>query len=273
MARARSFIKLNGSMGETTFKQLGNKTFANDKVVVSKERVKYHSDYNFLRKNGKHLINASKSAKAVRDALSNLIDSCKDSKMAGRFTSEMMKVLKRDSSYDAFGRGMEARAENMGLLLGFNFNHKASLRAIFNVAFTTEINRQAGEVKINIASFKPASAVKAPPLARQFKIMAQVADIDFDPAVEFNKKFTRIGMYSSESIELNQTPTEPLAITVKVNTGNVNTIFIALGVDFRDSTNMLYASLDQSKRVNPGCIVAVDEGVTVPAKGIVGGKV
>ena len=263
MAQARSWIQLSGSMGETTFKKRGKKTFANDKVVISKAKVKSHKSYGPLRQNGSELSNASSNARIIRQALQDVVHYCKDPKMYARLTSEVMKVLKRDNSAGAFTRGQVARAENMGHLLGFNFNEKAQLRAKFNVAFTTEVNRETGEVKIKIASFKPARAIKSPPLATQFKIRAQVAQIDFNPAIAEHAKYERMGGYASDFIQLNETPTDPQSITLPIKTGKISTIFIALGVDFWDASNPVYAEIEQSVRVSAGCIVAVDEGEEV----------
>ena len=264
MAQAKSFIKLRGSMGETTFKKRGKKNFANDKVVISDERMKHHYKFERLRLNGKQMGNASKSAMVLRDAFNGIIHQCKDSRMVGRFNAELMKVVKQDSSHGAAERGKVARAENMEILRGFDFNNNARLRATFNVAFNTEVNRETGEAKIHIASFKPASAVKAPRLATQFRIMAQVAQIDFDPAVDFTQKSHPISAYYSGPVLLDNTPTEPVSITFNIKTGNVHTILIALGVDFIDSSNPLYATTGLGLRVNSACIVAVDAGLTVP---------
>ena len=258
-------------MGETTFKQIGGKNFANDKVVISDGRIKHHYKYDSLRRNDSQMGNSSKSARAIRDSLGTLVNHCKDGKLVGRLNAEMMKVLQRDESVGAAMRGMIARAENMGLLQGFDFNSKTSLRSTFNIAFTTDVNRETGEVKITIASFKPASAVKAPKLATSFKIMAEVADINFDPGVEFNSKLNRTKAYFSEPMLLDNTPTQPLTISFAVKTGNANTIFIALGVDFHDSSNPLYHDINASRRVSAGCIIRVDEGVAVPYTGVVVG--
>ena len=267
MAKAKSFIKLRGSLGETTFKKVGNKNIASEKVSISDGRMKNHPKFESLRINGRQMGNASKSAKTIRHAFNMIIHWCKDSKMAGRLNAEEMKVLKLDRARGSLIRGKIARAENMELLLGFDFNDKVRLRATFNVPFNLEVNRETGEVKIHIASFKPASAVKAPPLATRFAIMAQIADIDFDPAVDFNSKYKGVAMYSSEVIQLDNTPTDPVTIAFKVNAGNANTILIALGVNFYDESNPLYANIDLSRRVNSGCIVCVDEGVMVPFVG------
>ena len=267
MARAKSFIKLSGSLGETTFKKVGKKNYAIEKVSISDGRMKSNSSFKSLRKNGRQMGNASKTSKAIRFALNSFVHHCKDSKMAGRLNAEVMKVLKRDTAPGAYVHGKIARAENMELLLGFDFNDKVRLRATFNVPFTIEVNRETGEVKIHIASFIPASAIKSPRLATQFAIMAQVAGIDFDPAVDFKSKYKSVDMKSSAVIALDNTPTAPVSITFKIKTGHVNTIIIALGVDFYDESNPLYDTIDLSRRVNSGCIVGVDEGVTVPFTG------
>jgi hypothetical protein len=68
---------------------------------------------------------------------------------------------------------------------------------------------------------------------------------------------------------LENTPTEPLSFSFNIKTGNVNTIFLVLGVDFLDLENPLYSSIALLQRVNASCIVAVDKGVTVPFTGVV----
>ena len=264
MARAKSFIQLRGSLGDTTFKKVGKNNFAHEKMSIAPGRMKNHRDFITLRENGSQMGNASKSAKTIRDALVNVIHLCKDSKMSNRFNAELRKVVRQDSSRGAVGIGRIARAENMGILQGFDFNDKAKLRTTFNVSYNTAINRDTGEVKLSIASFKPASAIRAPRFAKQFRIMAQVAEIDFDPAVYFNSKYKTINAQFLDFMPLDNRPTEPLSMSFKITTGNVNTIFLVLGVDFSDDENPMYASRALIKEVNAGCIVGVDEGVTVP---------
>ena len=267
MARVRSFLQLRGSIGETTFKQVGKKNYAQDKVVINKDKIRNDKQYTTLRKNGKQMGNASKSARAIRDSLYLVAGYCKDPTMSNRLNAELRNIVKQDSSDTIVKYGKIARSENMHLLQGFDFNDKVRLRSTFNVFYNTDVNRETGEVTVNIASFKPAWAIKSPHLATKYRIMAHVAEIDFNPAVLFMHKFQAIGGYFTDYLTIDTTPTEPLTIKFKIKPGNVNTIFIALGVHFNDLSNPLYENAALSKRVSSGGIVAVDEGVTVPLKG------
>ena len=253
MARVHGYIKLRGSMGETTFKGgPGKKNYANDKVVISDARMKYHDKYRTLRREASHLSNASTCAKLLRDSVTNFIDDASDSKVVNRTYTEMRKVLKKDKTPDADRRQI-VRDENMVHMLGFNFNDKVKLRVAFNVAYRTKINRETGELTITISSFKPVSAIRGPQYATHFKIVSNAMAIDLKGKQE--KYVTHeTPLFKIDS----STPTEPMTIIHQLPAGSTDLLCIAMGLQFSEETGNYYMTTPQKRVVNPLCLVDVN---------------
>lgn len=249
MARARGFIKLSGSMGETTFKRgAGNKNFANDKIVVSEARRKLHPDFTSHRRQASNFGNASACAKVLRLAFSTLQHFARDSKMFTRLNAEMRNVVKKDQSPNLDLR-QYVQAENLGYLLGFNFNEKVRLRVAFNVKYQTAINRETGECTINISPFKPSLSVKAPKYATHFRIAASAVSIDF--ALKESKRAS----FLTDYFKIDSTLTEPITIVLKLEPAVAHPIFIALGLNFMEETKLYFTTKEEMRRVNPLCLV------------------
>ena len=249
MAQVRGYVKLRGSMGETTFKKgRGKVGIAHDKLDLSKDRMKYHSTYESLRNNASEFSNASTTAKLLRRSIANLLNTSKDSKMTNRLVNEMMMVLKKDTVTRTFRQ--EVRAENMTHLLGFNFNENVRLRVAFNVPYRTTINRQTGEVTIKISGFKPSSAIRGPKFATHFKIVTSAIEIDLIKKFEYHNIFSE-----SEMIALNSSSADPLIITHQLTPQSTAMLMIVVGLQFSEETGYYYQTREQQQMVNPLSLV------------------
>ena len=253
MAQVSGPIKLRGSMGGTTFKKgRGKKRLAMNKQAVSGARMKQHDAYSSLRRNASKMGSASSCAGLLRVSLANLLAWSHDSGMVNRLNAEMRKVVKKDTMPNE-DRRQVVRPENLPHLLGFNFNEKVSLRAAFNVAYKTNINRGTGEVTINISSFKPSRAIKGPKYATHFKIVSNAVELDI-----YNQTENHGWQYTSDIFKIDSTITSPFIITHKVTPGATVSILIALGLEFIEETGNYYATREQKRVVNPSCLVAIN---------------
>ena len=73
MAKVRGFLKLQGSMGETTFmkQKNGNNWGSQDKLVISPDRFKSDPKFARVRENATEFATA-RSGELIRDSISSL---------------------------------------------------------------------------------------------------------------------------------------------------------------------------------------------------------
>ena len=161
MARAKSFLQLRGSMSETTFRKVGNKNYAQDKLDISRES---HKGFALNMSDANGFSTAARAGKLLRNSIKSLVNLSKDNKM----TSRLLKVLMKMSEH------------GIGQLPGFNFNEKVQLNDCFNVPYNTLIQRHTGQLTINIKSFIPAINIKAPKFATHMRIVSAGLYIDFN---------------------------------------------------------------------------------------------
>jgi hypothetical protein len=66
------------------------------------------------------------------------------------------------------------------LLFGFEFNIRGKLGTSLFAPFVATIDRVAGEITVDLASFIPANMIAAPSGTTHFKIISGGAEIDFE---------------------------------------------------------------------------------------------
>ena len=259
MARQKGIIKLSGSLGETTFYDSKDGAFAHLKVDITEKRRKTAPEYANTRRNAAEFGNASNAVKLIKNSIGQLVNIAHDYKLNSRLTSLMTKVVDKDVTPNR--EHQVVRGENLGLLLGFNFNIKVRLRVAFNVPFTTNINRTTGEVTIAIASFRPSTAIRAPKQATHVSIMSGASEIYFP-----TKDLRQRNEIYSQPIILDDTFTQEMTIVHFLKPGTTGTIIIALGLDFSEAKGNFYSSAEQKQPVNPLCIVDFDKGDLEPVE-------
>ena len=141
--------------------------------------------------------------------------------------------------------------ENLSLLLGHDFNKKASLRSVFNTRYTATIMRESGELTVNIPSFNPANCIIPPKQATHFQFIITGAEIDFEKQEQKHKTFR------SEAMKINNL-TGDISIIHHFTPASKDVLFIALGIFFIDETGTYYSSDVEAKKVNALCIVQLD---------------
>ena len=178
MLTVKGIINLSGgSMGDTTFMKIDGKHHARNKLEVSKDRFKKAPNFARVRENANQFGTASSSGKALRNSINSILHLSSDTGVAKRLHKEISKVFKTDGTNP---RGEASIKESdISLLIGFNFNIKASLQSIVNLRYTTELNRTSGMLIINIPTFKPVKAIKAPEGTTHFKLITSGVAIDF----------------------------------------------------------------------------------------------
>ena len=253
MARVKSFLKIKGSIGETTFREVGGNNYAQDKLNIPDSKRKEHEDFVVTRKNATEFGSAIKAAKLIRAALVDLLHRAADPKMVQYLNQTMMKIM----GIGHIRWSLDPAAllpKNMALLLGHNFNRNVTLRKVFNTPYSATINRETGELTVNIPPLNPANCIIPPKQATHFKIVICGAEIDFAKHEQKHKT------YSSEVMKLGENLTNIVSVTHQMTPASANVLFIALGIVFIDETKTYYSTDAQAKKVNPLCIVQLDLG-------------
>lgn len=229
MARQKGILKLEGTIGDITFYKSKDGFLARGKGGVEGSRIANDPNFQRTRENGSEFGAAGKAGKVLRTALRALLQNTSDSRMVSRLTTEMLKVIKADTTSERGQRNViDGEAE---LLEGFEFNIGGKLGTTLFAPFTGTIDRAAGTLVINIAPFVPLNMVAAPNGSTHFKIISAGASVDFE-----NEKF------EAENTETALMPwdsnaTAAITLTNQVTANNTHPLFLVLGIEFYQNVN------------------------------------
>jgi hypothetical protein len=229
MARQKGIIKLKGTIGDITFYKTKDGHLAREKGGVDANRIANDPAFQRTRENGSEFGRAGKAGKTLRTALRTLLLNSADSRMVGRLTQSMVKVIQADLVNERGLRNViDGEAE---LLVGFEFNIGGKLGTTLFAPFVGAIDRVSGEITIDLASFIPANMIAAPSGTTHFKIISAGAEIDFEAEV-----FTTT---NSETAILpwDMTPTVVINHLNAVTANSTKPLFLALGVEFYQEVN------------------------------------
>jgi hypothetical protein len=164
----------------------------------------------------------------------------------------MVKVIQADTVSERGLRNViDGEAE---LLFGFEFNIRGKLGTTLFAPFVATIDRVAGEITVDLASFIPANMIAAPSGTTHFKIISGGAEIDFEAETYV--------VATSETAILPWDGTATAAIN-QVNAVTANStkpLFLALGVEFYQEINGQMYPL-KNGAFNPLSVAKVDSGV------------
>lgn len=177
MAKQESIFILKGTIGGVTFYKSTDGYLAKEKTSLGGERFK--SDPRFARslENWKEFKRSALVGKVFKDAIKPFIKNASDSRVTGRITQLMSRILKEDF---VSIRGQRHPANGINsiaskhLLKGFNFNKNAILSSVLKKTFFIDPTSDA----INITSLNPTSDIEFPPGASHLKISAGILVID-----------------------------------------------------------------------------------------------
>lgn len=230
MARQRGIIKLKGTIGGITFYKTSlDGHLAREKGGIEASRIANDPAFQRTRENGAEFGNAGKAGKMLRTAIRPLLLNSADSRMASRLTQQMVRVIQADTTNDRGQRNvLDGEAE---LLSGFEFNIRGKLGTSLFAPFTTNIDRVAGELTVDIPSFIPVNMLAVPSGTTHFKIISAGAEIDF--AAE------TFVVATSETAILpwDAAATAAIAQTNGVTAASTNPLFLVLGVEFYQEVN------------------------------------
>lgn len=252
MARQKGIIKLKGTIGDITFYKTQDGHLAREKGGIDASRIANDPAFQRTRENGSEFGRAGKAGKMLRTALRPLLLNSADGRMVSRLTQAMVKVIQSDLvSVRGLRNVIDGEAE---LLFGFEFNIRGKLGTTLFAPFVATIDRVAGEIKVDLASFIPANMIAAPSGTTHFKIISGGAEIDFE-AETFVVATSETGILPWDG-----TATAPISQVNAVTPASTKPLFLALGVEFYQEINGQMYPL-KNGAFNPLSIAKVDSGV------------
>lgn len=229
MAQQKGIIPLRGTIGNITFYKSSDGYLAREKGGIDANRIATDPAFQRTRENGAEFGRAGAAGKVLRNALRALLQNTADSRMVGRLTKQMMKVLQADGTNErGFRNVIDGEAE---LLQGFEFNVFGKLGTTLYAPYTGTINRVTGELTVDIPAFIPANMVAAPTGSTHFKIISAGAAIDF-----VNETY-EVTTSATADLELNAVATAVTNLENTVAANNTHPLFLALGIEFYQEVN------------------------------------
>lgn len=229
MARQRGIIKLDGTIGDITFYKSKDGFLAREKGGIPADRIANDPAFQRTRENGAEFGRAGKAGKILRNAIRGLLQNASDSKMVGRLTQEMVKVIQEDITNPRGLRNViDGEAE---LLQGFDFNISGKLGTTIYAPFTGSIDRVAGTLTANLPAFIPLNMIAAPGGSTHFKIISAGAEIDFE-----NETFV-VDNKSTAVLPWDSAATAVINLVNAVTANSTHPLFLALGIEFYQQVN------------------------------------
>jgi len=252
MARQKGIIKLKGTIGDITFYKTQDGHLAREKGGIDASRIATDPAFQRTRENGSEFGRAGKAGKILRTALRPLLLNSADSRMVSRLTQSMVKVIQADTTSERGLRNViDGEAE---LLFGFEFNIRGKLGTSLFAPFTATIDRVAGTLEADLASFIPSNMIAAPSGTTHFKMISGGAEVDFEA-----ETFV-VATSESAILPWDATATAAINLSNAVTANSTNPLFLALGIEFYQEINGQMYSL-KNGAYNPLSIVRVDSGV------------
>ena len=248
MARQKGIIKLKGTIGDITFYKTQDGHLAREKGGIDASRIANDPAFQRTRENGSEFGRAGKAGKLMRIAFRGALLKAADGRMVSRLTQRMIKVIQADSTSDRGMRNViDGEAE---LLFGFEFNIRGKLSTSLFAPYVAEIDRVAGEIKVDLPAFIPTNMIAAPTGTTHFKIISSGAEIDFEAET--------FVVANSETAILPWTsaPTVAISQVNAVTAASTKPLFLVLGVEFYQEINAQMYPL-KNGAFNPLAVVKV----------------
>jgi hypothetical protein len=178
MARQKSIIKLQGSIGDISFYKTTYGYLAREKTGLDGNRIATDPAFARTRENGMEFGSVASSGKLLREALRPMLIQTKRRGIIPRLVKLMAAVKNLDATSRRgernVGAGITTTAAK-ALVKGFNFNEQCSLGAVFAKPYA--VNKTTGV--ITIGSIEPATDIVFQPGATHVSLQGGWAKIDF----------------------------------------------------------------------------------------------
>ncbi|MBT1711324.1 hypothetical protein KK062_23985 [Fulvivirgaceae bacterium PWU5] len=96
MAKQKGIIKLEGTLGDITFVKTAGGYIARERTSLSGDRIKNDASFQRTRENNSEFGRAAQTGQVIRTAFRPLYGGIADSRMTGRLTKQLIRVLRTD---------------------------------------------------------------------------------------------------------------------------------------------------------------------------------
>jgi hypothetical protein len=152
-----------------------------------------------------------------------------DGRMVSRLTQRMVQVIQADViSVRGLRNVIDGEAE---LLAGFEFNIRGKLGTSLFAPFVATIDRAAGDIIVDLASFIPSNMIAAPSGTTHYKIISAGAEIDFEAETFI------VSNSESDILPWDMTPSDAINHSNPVTPASTKPLFLALGIEFYQQVN------------------------------------
>jgi hypothetical protein len=229
MAKQKGVIKLKGLIEDLSFYQTIDGYLARKNNPITAERIATDPAFRRTRENGAEFSRAGKATRVFRVAFESLAKNVKDSRLTGRLTAAMMKVIKADTTSK---RGLRNVIDgDVELLKGFNFNIHAQLNTTISAPYAATINRVTGSLTVSIPSFIPEESITIPVGATHFKIVSMGAEVDFE------NESSVTDQSESGILPWDTAATAVITLANTVTPASTKPLFLLLGIQFYQHVN------------------------------------
>jgi hypothetical protein len=229
MARQKGIIKLKGTIGDITFYKTQDGHLAREKGGIDASRIKNDPAFQRTRENGSEFGRAGKAGKILRTAMRAVLINSADGRMVSRLTQRMVQVIQADViSVRGLRNVIDGEAE---LLAGFEFNIRGKLGTSLFAPFVATIDRAAGDIIVDLASFIPSNMIAAPSGTTHYKIISAGAEIDFEAETFI------VSNSESDILPWDMTPSDAINHSNPVTPASTKPLFLALGIEFYQQVN------------------------------------
>ncbi|MBB4119917.1 hypothetical protein GGR32_002229 [Mesonia hippocampi] len=250
MAEQLGIIKLRGTIGGISFYKTSDGYLAREKGGVSAKRIATDAAFQRTRENNAEFATAGKAGKLIRTAIQVLLQNAKDKRCVGRLTRNLLGVVKTDSSNARGAR--KVQDGNMQLLKGFEFNQNGKLGATLFTPFECTLDRTAGTLSLQLASYQSAVRISAPQGTTHYRLNFAGASLDFEQS-NFN-----LGMEQTSILPHSTTEQAASTLTATVEADSVLPVIGVLGVEFFQEVNAEMYPL-KNGAYNTLAVVLVDQ--------------
>lgn len=229
MAKQKSIIKLDGTIGGITFYKSQDGYLAREKGGVSADRIKNDPSFQRTRENGSEFGRAGNSGKVLRSAVRALLQNASDSRMVSRLTQQMVKVIQMDATNP---RGQRNVIDGEAALLdGFEFNINGKLGNTLYAPKDVSIERTSGQCSVSIPGFIPNVMIAAPGGTTHFKLVTAATAVDFENG-SFDTQTNESQLFPWDG-----TNTGALDLDNEIAPNSPHPIFLFVGVEFYQEVN------------------------------------
>ncbi len=178
MARQKSIIKLQGSIGDISFYKTRYGHLAREKNSIEGSRIATDPAFARTRENMAEFGAVTSAGKLLREALRPMLMQTKRGGLIPRIVKLMASIKNLDTTSRRGERNVGTGIASTGakaLVKGYNFNEQCSLGAVFAKSYT--VNKTTGV--ITLGSVEPATDIVFQPGATHVSLQGGWAKIDF----------------------------------------------------------------------------------------------